>query len=113
MKTCFRCQCRTKDWDGDDPKCGFPEGDFTRDNWRCATLNVLRRLAEPGAVYSEDQYASVISDGDGGHVLITWYKSRGRTEGAYLVTDQGVYPLTLGSAETVIRNNEDKPGGAS
>jgi len=44
---CPRCQERVKDWEGDDPKCGFDEnGNFLENNWNCATLNALREQTD-------------------------------------------------------------------
>jgi hypothetical protein len=79
---CPRCQERIKDWQGDDPKCGFDEnGNFLEHNWNCATLNALRELAEQNAVFSDNQNkVSVIQRYDVGHGILSWYKSRGQTD---------------------------------
>jgi hypothetical protein len=79
---CPRCQERIKDWNGDDPKCGFDEnGNFLEHNWNCATLNALRELAEENAVFSDNQNkVSVIQRYDVGHGILSWYKSRGQTD---------------------------------
>jgi hypothetical protein len=41
------------------------------------------------------------------HVLLHWYKSRGRTEGAWMVTIEGeIKPLTLTEAERIAADSE-------
>jgi len=60
-----------KDWEGDDPKCGFDEnGNFLEHNWNCATLNALRERAEKNAVWSDNQQnVSVIETFEVGPLL--------------------------------------------
>jgi hypothetical protein len=79
---CPRCQERVKDWEGDDPKCGFDEnGNFLENNWNCATLNALRERAEENTVWSNNQQnVSVIQTYDVGHAILSWYKWRGQTD---------------------------------
>ena len=77
---CPRCQERVKDWEGDDPKCGFDEnGNFLEDNWNCATLNALRDM-EGESVWCDDQYVKIVSRFDVGHGILSWYKWRGQTD---------------------------------
>jgi len=116
---------RVKDWPGDDPVCGFTrEGRFKRDNWRCATLNALRRICElHGPVWQNDQYYAVLptldaSDGAPDGVLsrypqtlwVSWYKSRGRTDALWLLYDE-LYPPTiptLDEVEAIVAHYEQK-----
>ena len=78
---CPRCQERVKDWEGDDPKCGFDEnGNFLEHNWNCATLNALRDKANANRVWSDDYSMSIIQTFDVGFGILRWYKSRGRTD---------------------------------
>jgi hypothetical protein len=80
---CPRCIERGQTWNGDPPRCGFDEnGNFIENNWNCATLNALRELAEENAVFSDShqQSISVIQKYDVGHGILSWYKSRGRTD---------------------------------
>ncbi len=79
---CPRCSTRVKDWNGDDPKCGFDEnGNFLENNWNCATLNALRDIAEENKVWSDNQNnVSVIQKSDVGHGILSWYKHRGQTD---------------------------------
>ncbi len=94
-----------------EPKCAFPDGgQFTHDNWNCATANAIRDIAEserPGVArdYSDDQsYATVsvyeIEDvwdcGAEDHnywcLWLTWYKRRGRTEALWLMGSDDAPP---------------------
>jgi hypothetical protein len=98
--SCERRKVRGQTWAGDAPKCGFPDGVFDRDNWNCATLNALRDLS--GApTWSEDQNAMLLPL-DGSYVLLSWYKNRGRTEGAWLMSSSRIESLTLDDAERMI-----------
>ena len=78
---CPRCQERVKDWEGDDPKCGFDEnGNFLETNWNCATLNALRDKANANRVWSDDYSMSIIQTFDVGFGILRWYKSRSQTD---------------------------------
>ena len=78
---CPRCQERVKDWDGDDPKCGFDEnGNFLENNWNCATLNALRDKANANRVWSDDYSMSIIQTFGVGFGILRWYKRRGQTD---------------------------------
>jgi hypothetical protein len=108
---CKRCEERGKTWEGSDPVCAFKSGTFSADNWRCATMSELRKLCGSDVVWSEDQNAALLPTGDGGHVVMTWYKSRGRVDGAYIMTCEGVEPLGMGEAEAVILFNSTERHG--
>jgi hypothetical protein len=65
----------------------------------------LRAIAEfeERSHYSMDQYAVLMeADGDPAFLLLSWYKSRGRTEGAWVIEGADIHPLTLGEAERFI-----------
>jgi len=120
--TCKLCKERGKPESfGSDPKCAFPDGVFTSDNWNCATMNALRDIAGSYRHGNEDQYAEVIpatDDDECTHIVLTWYKSRGRTEGAWMLfDDRPPEPLTLEVAENIIYANDqhttEQSGGAS
>lgn len=95
--TCTRCQGRVKNWTGDDPKCAFPnDGAFTADNWNCATTGAIRRICDEGdnTVFCDDQKYAALKVSDvtipSGHALtlwVSWYKSRGRTEAMWLLSE--------------------------
>ena len=99
---CKKCKERIKNWNGSDPKCAFPDGVFNTDNWNCATMNELRGLCEESYCYNNDQYAALLEGAGCDFVLLTWYKHRGRTNGAYQLTDNACTPLTIKEAEEVI-----------
>lgn len=99
---CPRCLSRTplgKNWD--EPRCAFPTGVFQSDNWNCATANALRDLVKQ-PVWNEDQNAGLIPGVKSYHVVLGWYKNRGRTEGAWMINEGIMEPLTLEEAERVI-----------
>lgn len=110
--SCPRCTTRVKDWEGDDPKCGFnDDGTFTAKNWNCATLNELReQVLHP--VYNEDDWVGVVAAPEIKHpngsllvayVLLRWYKSRGRTDSVlWWANDGTLLPITLEQAELVL-----------
>ena len=106
--SCPRCKSRGKNWNGTDPKCAFATGVFNPDNWNCATANALREIV-PADNWNnnDDQHACLITGVEESlHVLLHWYKSRGRTEGAWMVTIEGeMKPLTLTEAERVVAAN--------
>jgi hypothetical protein len=78
---CPRCSTFVKDWEGDDPKCGFDEnGNFLERNWCCATLTALREMAEENEVWCDDHYMAIVSRSDVGHGVLSWYKHRGQTD---------------------------------
>ena len=99
---CKECQERGKNWKGSDPNCAFKNSIFDTDNWNCATMNKLRDLCEDKALWNNDQNAAIITGVDCDFIVITWYKRRGRTEGAYMLNDRECKLLTLEEAEKVI-----------
>lgn len=120
MNECKRCRERGKTWSGDDPKCAFPKGRFTHDNWNCETMNRMRDIAhELGTTYRDDNscgsigyvpmgadYAPRDFDILGGYIVMTWYKERGSTGNAVVMREEGAQELTLQHAELAIRTHE-------
>lgn len=113
-RACPRCATRVKTWKGDDPKCAFPDGVFTADNWNCATMNALRDVQESRGnvtAYMDDEWAATLPvridppvDGDPTvfFIIMQGYKRRGRVQQAYEMTDEKVAPLTLATAESAL-----------
>lgn len=106
MTDCPRCRERGKTWTGDAPTCGFVGGTFSDANWNCATLNALRGRAEAmeTIVRTEGQAAALLPF-DGDHIVLGWYKSRGRTECALVLSGDArvsTRPLTLRDAEAAL-----------
>lgn len=104
---------------GDQPKCAFPEGVFVDDNWMCRTTRALRHIIEqhqdedrphevmlPRKFYCDDQWLGVIPLRDGvdwqNFLVLSWYKNRGRTEGAWMIGEENCKPLTEDVALRVI-----------
>ena len=100
---CQLCEQRGKTWKGEDPQCAFLADTFSTDNWNCATMHELRTICEDRAVYNEDQYSAVVPVFDCGEFLVlSWYKRRGRTEGAWIIDSGNVLPLTIQEAVVII-----------
>ena len=112
----------TPDNFGSEPKCAFETGAFSPDNWMCATMIELRRLAEDSWRHGEDggnfsfreSDSSLATlwfyDGEDDYSLAKWlvmtfYKSRGRTSRAYVLCDDDEPTvLTLQQAEYALRD---------
>ena len=115
MKVCKECEKRGKQWNGDNPVCGFNNGKFNPENWNCASLNKLRAYCrDHGYSYRDDvNNASIgvfpIPDNDiiSGYIVMTWYKSRGRTGRAIVMCDDSE-PVILNEemAEAIIESHE-------
>lgn len=113
---CRLCEERGKDWNGDDPVCAFEDNEFSSDNWNCATMNELRSISEEvgmgwrddlscgsiGYVPMDNDYAPDDFETNGGYIVMTWYKERGRTGNAVFMTDDETVPLTIKHAEVAI-----------
>ncbi len=78
-----------------DPRCAFtPEGIFQSDNWMCAGMSVLRNRVD-STLRSEDQSCMIFRiPGEPLFIILSFYKDRGRTEGAWLVDGDEITPLT-------------------
>lgn len=106
MVMCKRCDERIKNWNGDDPKCAFDaRGVFISDNFMCATMEQLRIKAYDNYVYNDDQKCCALPiEDDGSFVVLSWYKNRGNTEGAWYVSEGNMIPLTIEKAIECIGN---------
>lgn len=116
--SCISCHKRGKDWQGSDPKCAFDQnGNFTKDNWACATMRKLRELAYEQDLVQKASETSIASiyvpaledldeacslDDYNGFIVLSWYKNRGNTGSAVFMNDDGVFPLTIKHAERAI-----------
>ncbi len=80
------------------------DGKFKGDNWNCPIMNKLRKIAEDNAIWNEDQYCALIPirDACGAFLVLSWYKRRGETEGAWVVDENKVYALTIDIANSII-----------
>ena len=109
---CRMCRRRGQTWSGDKPRCAFPNGVFVTENWNCATANALRDLCGEWANTNDDQNAQILKGVEEClHVCLTWYKRRGRTEGAWMIHDgRTPEPLTLTEAERIIAANAGYEG---
>ncbi len=116
-EACPRCRKRGKTWEGSNPKCAFRSGKFDTDNWNCKTLSDLRALirdkhgdgSNQGFTVRDDSAAGSIGvlmipehDDIDGYLCLTWYKDRGRTERAYILSFGPARELTLFKAEMIL-----------
>lgn len=106
---CPRCQKRGKTWNGSDPVCAFINGQFSRNNWNCATMNEIRERAD--GKYCDDHYMALLpwEDSGGLYILLGWYKRRGRTDLAQVVDIEGVaVNLSLEQAELFLSGDSER-----
>lgn len=94
--------------------CAFSSGVFVSDNWNCGTMHLLRRKVDPrcddelrSAMYcGDDASMGAINLRDTGVLVLSWYKSRGRTGQAIVFRDDNVIPLTEEMALEFARDGE-------
>jgi hypothetical protein len=116
---CSRCRSRHSRFSN--VVCAFDSSEriFSTENWNCATMNVLRRIAAAGHVSRNGDISSALISGsswleealdafpgiNAGHfVSLVWYKERGRTTQAFVLDEErGVLPLTERIADAYIR----------
>jgi len=108
---CKMCQERgTPDNFASTLKCAFVNGVFQSENWNCATMNALRDICGNYKNPNEDQYAEILCaspDAECTHIVLTWYKRRGKTEGAWMLFDnKPPQPLTITEAQNIIATNQ-------
>ncbi len=102
--------------------CAFPDGTFTPHHWNCQTMIALRELVNPDQEstsahffhafhYNADDSrfgVLVIPESEDeavqfGYLVMLWYKDRGRTSQAFVVSDdEEPHPLTLKTAEMIV-----------
>lgn len=70
-------------------------------------MSALRELCrDEKTSFNDDQKACVLIGEDCKFVVLTWYKRRGKTEGAWMIHfDHPPQPVTLSEAEEAILNN--------
>lgn len=105
--------CHERDWPyKNSPRCAFRDGRFSSNNWNCATMNRLRALVTDDwdrVHYSEDQFCGVLPF-EGDFLVLSWYKRRGKTEGAWIVDEEWPNPLTLDKAKEILDNYGEEIG---
>ena len=113
---CKYCESIPKSWKGDDRKCAFESGVFSKDNWNCAAMNLLRHTAEnknlrqrgydiscavlriPEVKISDDEW---VNDG---FCILSWYKECGCTSNAIFVSDEIEQPLRFAQVEAILKH---------
>ena len=103
-------------------QCAFDNScEFLSNNWACRTMFRLRDIArEKGFHFRDDSDAASIGviwinghivgeNVQMGYIVMTWYKSRGKTGHAWVVCDdRRIEKLTKETAEAVIKYYDDK-----
>jgi hypothetical protein len=125
---CQACKDRGKTWEGSDPICAFGNGlFFSTDNWACATMCELRKIIQHKLYDDENIYIDNIdswnmrddmdcatigvlrvpdmpTDDGGCYLIMTWYKDRGATGKAILMSDDSEPRiLTMETANNIIK----------
>ena len=100
---CKMCKARGKNWEGSDPKCAFESGVFSTENWNCATMNLLRDSTDWKRRDDMDAGSIGVIHTVWGYLVMLWYKDRGRTTDAYIITEgEPIDSLDLELAEKII-----------
>ena len=105
----------------DEPKCAFEGEEFSRDNWSCQTLSLLRsacpdifanyeeRKRKWGLYWRRDDIGTICVipvpeevDKDTGFIILVFYKDRGRVDNAIRVTLDKVETLKRDLAERMV-----------
>ena len=118
---CRMCDERRQTWEGEAPRCSFPDGVFDSSGWNCATANAIREFCTEHK-WCDDQYHATldISELDspymGEAMWVTWYKNRGRTDQIIILDSlEGARVATLEDCEAVIAwlglQSEESKGG--
>ena len=96
-------------------RCAFSNGIFSSDNWNCATMNKLRKIAkEESLFWRNDEIGSigvvpVDLDEFVGFLVMIWYKERGQIEQAILLSSENSPALlTLDLAIKIVEDYEKK-----
>lgn len=109
---CKFCKARGQTWSGDAPKCAFEESKFNKENWNCATMNLLRGIGDEilnVTSWFNDSSITHVPLVDYGFIVLTWYKNRGRTGNAFIAGDDNdPTPLYFKDAEeTILKYKQD------
>jgi hypothetical protein len=83
---------------------------FDENNWNCATMNALRDIAEKHGYKQRDDDCCIgvvlipraAEGAQSGHIVMTWYKERGKTSRAIVMYDDSIQPLLRETAESVV-----------
>lgn len=86
-------------------KCAFRKAVFYSGNYCCQTIEALRDCLD----YKDRNkdlsigVKAIPANAGEGHVVLLWYKNRGRVSNAYILAeDYIIYPLTLRMAEGIL-----------
>jgi len=88
-------------------ECSFKNGLFDNDSWGCRTMSELRKLSEKIGNFQirlDDSSIGVVYFPEGLYLVMTWYKDRGRTGQACIMSDD-LKPqrLDLGTAQAILK----------
>lgn len=102
--------CLEKPNCGDEPRrCAFKMLVFDADNRNCATLNALKGFS---TLYGRHETAPGqhiwVLPFDGGWIVLTAYKTRGRVSGALYIREEETYILPRAVAEKAIAHYRER-----
>lgn len=108
--TCKACVERgTPESYGSEPKCAFPNGAFTSENWNCATLNTLREISDhtygASTTYGDDETLEVIPlyENTFNFMIIGYYKQRGTVHTLIMLKEGTSITPNMIEVEAVIK----------
>lgn len=95
VRQCKMCRTRGQTWVGDPPVCAFAlGGKFSSDNWNCATMNELRKLALTVQIGNNNNENCGVVPFRNGFIMMTWHKRQGQTGNAIvMLNDNSTRPL--------------------
>jgi len=93
--------------------CAFPswgdledEAPFNPNNWTCGALSKIRNMAADVEVWSEDQHVAVLAwPWKALHLVVSYYKHRGRTEGLHVLQDGQARVATYGDVRQFLHDH--------
>jgi len=59
-------------------------------------------MVEGVKIWNDDQNAGMVSLDGGQYLVVSWYKSRGATEGMWIVYGDQIHPISLEGAESIL-----------
>jgi hypothetical protein len=86
-------------------KCAFQNDIFNRNNWNCQLLIRLRDYAEGRELvqYIRDYRVAIIPTNTAVALVLKWYKSRGRTDVAFILDNDKEGFITLLEAKLIMK----------
>lgn len=68
-------------------ECAFQDNIFDNDNWNCQTMMALRERVDYTDRNTDVSIGIIRIPKQEGHIVMLWYKNRGRTSNAYVMCE--------------------------